>query len=107
MKDIISHISFVAQQTQNPAQTELQMFASIAPQLAIVKGDQTTRLQDRQLDIAQEDNRMGHTVDLVEAESKERIEDGKLEGDIQQRDLNERTELFKATTGAANRKPNN
>jgi len=102
MQDIISHVSFIAQQTQNPAQTELQLFAEIAPKFAEVKGDQVTRLQDRQLDIEQEDNRMDTVTKLVDIESKERVEDGKLAGDILQGDINERLEVFKAEVNGAN-----
>ena len=102
IQDIIAHISFIAQQTQNPVQTELELFAQIAPQLANVKGDNVTRLQDRQLDIEQEDNRMKVATDLVQTESKERIEDGKLAGDIIRGDINERVEVFKTATSATN-----
>jgi hypothetical protein len=102
IQDIIAHISFIAQQTQNPVQTELELFAQIAPQLANVKGDNVTRLQDRQLDIEQEDNRMKTATNLVQTESKERIEDGKLAGDIIRGDINERVEVFKTATSATN-----
>ena len=100
MQDLIAHVSFLAKQSPNPTLTELEMFEQLAPHLAIIKGDSVTRLQDKQLDIEQEDNRMGHAVDLTATESKERIEDGKLAGDILQGDINERLEVFKTTTGA-------
>jgi hypothetical protein len=109
IQDIMGHVSFeaqaMAQQSgQDPTMIEIEMFNALLPALSVVEGDPTISLQNKQLDITQERNRMDIAVDLIETESKERIEDGKLAGDIEDRTVNERIELFKTAVTSLNSK---
>ena len=115
VQDIINHISLVAKQQSDqaaqagqqvdPVTIELQLFNQLLPQISVMPENPLEQLQDRQLDIDARDNEMKHVVDLIGIDSKERIEDGKLEGDIIKADINERLETVKATAAGLSRTP--
>jgi hypothetical protein len=108
IQDIFGHVSFIAQNTaqqtgQDPTSIEMELFQQILPELEAVKGDPTIAAQHRQLDIEQEDNRMGHIVKLTEIESEERQEDRKAGLEESGMKINERVEILKTTIAGANK----
>ena len=110
IQDIMGHISFLAQAQVEQAQQqgqqvdvmeiEAQMFEQMLPQLqpAAPPPDPLAKLQQRQLDIEEADKKSKDNIAIENISSKERIADGKLDGDMQKVNVNERIESAKNAT---------
>jgi len=106
IQDIMGHISFMAQMQAQQAQQqgqqvdvmqlETDLFIQLLPNFTPPESDDPTlALQKQQLDDDKEDKQTKNALKVTEIESKERIEDGKLEGDMIKADINERLEKAK------------
>jgi hypothetical protein len=108
IQDIMGHISFIAQmqaeKTQGDVQAlEAQLFLELLPAITPPQGqDPTLALQQQQIDDERHDKKVKNALKAAEIESKERIEDGKLEGDMIAADINERIEKAKNTVAKTN-----